>query len=465
MKKIIVFFSLALLCLAVSCDLFFSNNTGEEGAVTLSLGARSAYTGVPDDAAYTGTAPVGDDGRTVYPDLGEARFAVYDGSGKALRNYTFSGDQSSWTFSVPAGGPYWVDFSAPVQRPANIETDPFPCVKSFGATIKLDAVAGGSSQDLVLPLRVRETAIMAPYKFQDGTVKTDVWALFYDLPRDFENLVGYVERGAAVGNDNLCLDFDPYGRLLTTAERGGEIGLIKVEKFKTDQFISNITAESVAFNLRDGNVYYTSGSGYRYSVHKVSAKSFLESIIEEITDFIFPGSLTSPFITIDEEGAFYTISGEKIYRTTDNGQSVNFDIADIIDPAGQEWGEADVDWNILDLKALNGYLYVLLYVHVLGNDHYYDYFAAVPLESIKKGAVKGAAWFTGGKSVDELDGDHASDPYSLNGFFGPKKITGWGPDRLYVYDSHDMSDGFHRIVEVDLRNRRISKAGLVLRSR
>jgi hypothetical protein len=50
----------------------------------------------------------------------------------------------------------------------------------------------------------------------------------------------------------------------------------------------------------------------------------------------------------------------------------------------------------------------------------------------------------------------------LAGFWGSKKITGGGPDRVYVYDFYNLSHSFHRIVEVDLRKQRLSSAGLIL---
>jgi hypothetical protein len=114
------------------------------------------------------------------------------------------------------------------------------------------------------------------------------------------------------------------------------------------------------------------------------------------------------------------------------------------------------------LKAQNGYLYALLFVRFdsESGEEYYDYFAAIPIESIKQGNVQGA-WYAGGQSVDELDEGHDRTSKSLEGFFGPQKFAGWGPERVYVYDYNGDGDRFHRIVEVDLLNRKISKAGLI----
>jgi hypothetical protein len=66
--------------------------------------------------------------------------------------------------------------------------------------------------------------------------------------------------------------------------------------------------------------------------------------------------------------------------------------------------------------------------------------------------------------VDDIHKGEGLQPFSrsLEGFFGPKKIVGWGPERIYVYDQQGDSGAFHRIVEVDLRDRRISGAGLVV---
>jgi hypothetical protein len=462
MKKPLVLVLLSL-CFA-ACNVFFSNNTGEEGTVSLSLGEGGAYTGVFDGSVDFGGAPTAD-GQPLYPDLGNPRIAVYDASGKALRSSTFSGGSLSWDFSLPAGGPYWVDFSAPVQHPAAPQEDPFPFVKTFGATVKIDRVDPGSTRDLLLPLRVRETAIMAPYTREK---QTGVFAPFYDLPIQYpDRPIGtYVDRGN-VGADDLSLDFDPYGRLITTV--GNSERLYRIENFN-DSGRKRISSEfnvvdfnAVAFNLQNGELYISSAvANNKFDIGGVPANWF-DGVLNWFSGWWSKG-LSSPYFTIDEEGAFYTISGGKIYRTAHGSQSASFDIADIIDPAGQEWDEANVvERTILDLKALNGYLYILLFV-LDKQGQYYDYFAAVPVDAIKREAVKGAAWFAGGRSVDQLDEGYNTDPYSRKGFFGPKKIVGWGPERVYVYDLHGVDhDGFHRIVEVDIGSRGISKAGLVVK--
>jgi hypothetical protein len=450
MKKTALGGILILACLAVSCNLFFSGNTGEEGSLSFSLGEGGAYTGGSGDSAALGNVP------GVYPSLGNPRIVVYDASGKALRSYAFTGDSSSREFSLPAGGPYWVDFSATVQHPADTTGDPFPFVKSFGAMVKLDAVEKGSSRELPLPLRVRETAIMAPY--MPG--RTDVFVPFLDFPAEYPA----VPSGAFVDRDGIsdpCFDFDPYGRLITTAKRRGLLlpvsGVLTAEAFDSEheQFISSFLTdtEALAFNLRDGTLYRTTSvplsSGY--SVNPVSSSGFWESLGDVISSLFSSGELTSPLITTDEEGAFYVIKGDSIIRATEAG-TVSFGIADIIDPAGQDWNNSAVSGReIRDLKALNGYLYMLVHIKALSQS--YHYFAALPLESIKAGNAQ-AAWFAGGTSQAELSGSG-----SLAGFFEPKKIIGWGPERIYVYD---VSGGFHRTVEVDLRSRGISRAGLVL---
>jgi hypothetical protein len=449
MKRASIAGMLILACLAVSCNLFFSSNTGEDGTISLSLEEGGAYTG--DSADFDGDVP------GVYPSLGSPRIVVYDASGKALRSYAFTGDSSSWEFSLPAGGPYWVDFSAPVQHPADPISDPFPFVKSFGATVKLDAVEKGSSRELFLPLRVRETAIMAPYM----SGRANVFVPFFNFPAEYPA----VSPGAFVDREGIsdpCLDFDPYGRLITTANRGGLFspisGVLTVETFDSEHHITNnlfSITKGLAFNLRDGTLYCTTrtGSG-RYKVESVSSSGFWASLGNAILSLFSSGVLTSPIITTDEEGAFYVIKDDSIVRATEAG-AVSFDIADIIDPAGQAWDNSTVSAReILDLKALNGYVYMLIYIKAASQS--YHYFAALPLEAIKGGDVRGAAWFVGGKSA-ELSGSG-----SLAGFFEPKKIIGWGPERIYVYDVFNGAGGFHRTVEVDLRSRRISGAGLVL---
>jgi hypothetical protein len=460
MKKLLVLAALPILCFAAACNIFFSNNAGDEGGVTLSLGDGGAYTGVFEgNTAAFGDAPAG------LPDLGDPRIVIYDASGKALRSSTFTGGSSSWNFSLPAGGPYWVDFSAPVQHPADPKKDEFPFVKSFGATVKVDKVEAGSNRDLFLPLRVRETAIMAPYTISNNEVPTNVWAPFYDLPAEYpEAGVNYISR-RGVGDNNLNLDFDPYGGLLTTADDAK--WLYRIKNLKDPfQEISKTSTSNVAFNLQDGELYISSETADdgKFRIGKVPA-NWLQGMLNWLSGLWLKG-LSSSIFTVDEDGALYTIVDSKIYRTTLDDQFASFNIADIIDPTGQDWADGDPARKILDLKALNGYLYVLLYIQD-EQDHYYDYIAAVSLDSIKKGTGR-AAWAAGGRSVDELQGDNIN-PDSLEGFFGPKKIVGWGPDRIYVYDYQEYDSNpdkrFRRIVEVDIRNRRISRAGLVVRRR
>jgi hypothetical protein len=352
--------------------------------------------------------------------------------------------------------------------------DPFPFVKSFGATVKLDTVEKGSNRELFLPLRVRETAIMVPYRYneEDKYVDTTHFTPFYDMPEKYpaysvETVLPSIDRGT----DKICLEFDPYGRVFTT---GRSIQLLRL--FRFNDFFSNgsiyglsdtlTEARGLAFNLRNGRLYHAynlTSSVYYLLEHDVSSQDFKETSPPNSISH-----LDSAIITIDEEGMLYGIEDEnnKIsvrpmgsYYSRDNPVST-FDIDNLIDFLGREIESTP---EILDLKALNGYLYMLL--AVLQNDVYYDYFAAIPLESIKQGNVKGA-WYVGGTSVDELDGkDHNVGSNSLEGFFGPKKFVGWGPDRIYVYDYQGSNDnypnGFHRIVEVDLLNRKISRAGLI----
>jgi hypothetical protein len=91
MKKIPLGFALILVCLTASCDLFFSDNTGAEGSVTLSLGDGSAYTGVFNGAASFTGIPGGEGGG--FPDLGDSRIVVYNSAGKALGNRFLQGSR------------------------------------------------------------------------------------------------------------------------------------------------------------------------------------------------------------------------------------------------------------------------------------------------------------------------------------------------------------------------------------
>jgi hypothetical protein len=298
---------------------------------------------------------------------------------------------------------------------------------------------------------------MAPYMHG----RTDVFVPFHDFPAEYPAGVpaAFVDRN---GIDDPCLDFDPYGRLLTTARRGTTMlsvsGVLKTESLNSnnsghEQFINSFftTTAALAFNLRDGNLYRTSVVSGGYNVDPVSSGSFWDSLGDALSSLFSSGDLTSPLIATDEEGAFYVIKNDSIIRATATG-TVSFSIADVVGPGGQGHDPTVSVWSVLDLKALNGHLYMLLRCGVSSSVYYY--FAALPLGAIKKENVRGAAWFAGGGSPAELSGSG-----SLEGFFEPKMFTGWGPDRIYIYD---RADGFHRTLEVDLRGRRISRAGLVL---
>jgi hypothetical protein len=302
---------------------------------------------------------------------------------------------------------------------------------------------------------------MVPYMpGGSGNMRTDVFAPFFDLPAEYPA----VSSGGFVNRENLndlCFDFDPYGRLYATLKSPSQLYRIENLKAgggkKVSPDINLNTFNNAAFNLRDGQLYLITSGKKIVAVPRNWVAGFWDLVGD-----LFSDDVSSPVFTIDEEGAFYTIPGKGEISRTKDGKTDSFDIADIIKPAGQGWDEAKVEKReILDMKALNGYLYVLLYVFLNdGERRDYDYFAAIPLEAIKTGTVKGAGWAVGGRSADQLGGGRNTGRDSTEGFFGPKKIVGWGPERIYVYDFHNDKAGFHRIVEVDLRGRRISKAGL-----
>ncbi|MDR1278372.1 MAG: hypothetical protein LBK02_06450, partial [Treponema sp.] len=120
MKKAIACFALLAACLFAACNVFFTNNTGEEGSLTLSLGSGGPAAGTHDAGAIFYLPGSDENGEGVaFPTLGNSRIVVYNSAGKILRDYSFTQGQASLQFSIPAGGPYWVDFSAPVVHPAN----------------------------------------------------------------------------------------------------------------------------------------------------------------------------------------------------------------------------------------------------------------------------------------------------------------------------------------------------------
>ncbi|MDR1099726.1 MAG: hypothetical protein LBL28_04520, partial [Treponema sp.] len=114
MKKTIPCFALLAACLFAACNVFFSNNAGEEGSLTLSLGTGGPSAATPDAGASFYLPVPNEDGEGgVFPTLGDSRITVYNSAGKILRDYSFAQGQTSLQFSLPAGGPYWLDFSAP----------------------------------------------------------------------------------------------------------------------------------------------------------------------------------------------------------------------------------------------------------------------------------------------------------------------------------------------------------------
>jgi hypothetical protein len=414
----------------------------------------------------------------VYPGLESPRIGVYNPAGKLIREAAGSGKLE---FTVPAGGPYWIDFSAAVSHPRtedggpDTETDNFPFVKSFGATVKIEKVRAGSSQEISLPLRVRETAIMVPYSYnQDKNVNRNVFVPVYDLPGAFP---GGGIHSIDKGIDEICFDFDPFGRLFAM-EKVKAFDIIPAgtyvcqrDNLSGDRKIVNTVgsfgnSHGLAFNLLDGYLYYSYRSillnnPYYLSVYDVSSQSYVRKDNSL-------SHLSSAIITIDDEGILYGVTGQEAdtaitvrkpgsyWKADGDGVSSLF-IKSIFEKALPDGDSGDyiTSESILDLKALNGYLYMIC----RQNEDFPAFFAAVPLEAVRTGNPAGGAWFVKGLTVDDL-ATAASD--TLEGFLGARKFAGWGPDRLYVYDTQGNTDyGTHRIVEVDLGNRRLSKAGMI----
>jgi hypothetical protein len=461
MKKAYFACTLAVMFLFAACGEFFNLSGGEGTFIYIPADSAAPASG---SSFYT---------PGIQPPLESPRIGVYNSAGKLIREAAGAGKLE---FTIPAGGPYWVDFSAAVSHPRTEDggeatgQDNFPFVKSFGATVKIEEVRAGSSQEISLPLRVRETAIMVPYMPYEGGqgVNRNVFVPFYDLPGEFPK-----ENPPSINKeiDEICFDFDPFGRLFAM-EKTSIIPILEIiekdvyrrdnlssQQTKVNTLPSSTDQHGLAFSLLDGYLYYSYKSvGGSYNISKYYPYSYgsLGSPSGE-------SNLSSAIITIDDEGILYgvaivekdNISGAAIaarqpgsYWEAADGASVF--ITSIFEkilpdlPADSISSE-----NILDLKALNGYLYMLCRI----TDDVY--LAAVPLEAVRTGTLGGGAWFIGA-----LPGENqaAHDPYTLEGFWGAQKIVGWGPDRLYVYD---RSNEIHRIVEVDTGNRRISRAGLV----
>jgi hypothetical protein len=460
MKRIYCGLILTAALFFAACSELFNGQTGEGTFIYL-----------PPE----GAVPAADTSFALpaeYPVLGQARIGVYNGAGKLIRN---AGGSGKLEFTIPAGGPYWVDFSAPVIHAAEADKDLFPFVKSFGATVKIDAVTAGSTREITLPLRVRETAIMVPYRLEVDVVRRSVFVPFYELPAAYpSDEPSYFDKGT----DEICFEFDPFGRLFAMERYLSVFNYVYrretlgSQKDDVNTLPSSADEHGLAFNVLNGHLYYA----YRSTVDSklyISEYDVSNGDKREEND---PSRLSSALITIDEEGFLYGVT-----RSDDEGYSIT------VREQGKYWEETppslsmnalaenllgfkDDDGykvgDIFDMKALNGYLYLIFYIQTTAGEdaQYYDYFAAVPLESVRAGN-SGGAWFTGGQSVDQTVEDGKTiDPLSLAGFYGPQKFAGWGPDRIYVYDYNSPTshtNEFHRIVEVDLRDRAISKAGLV----
>jgi hypothetical protein len=451
MKTAYCGFVLAAAFLCASCGELYNGQSGE-----------GTFVYIPAEGPVVPAADSLFDVPGKFPALGNVRLGAYNASGKMIREAAGNGKLE---FTLPAGGPYWLDFSAPVIHDSNPETDPFPFVKSFGATVKIEKVTAGSSREISLPLRVRETVIMVPYLYSDKELSKAVFVPFYDLPAQ------YPVSGPLVsvdkGMEEICFDFDPFGRLF--AMESGVLGkcvyrrnTLSSPKELINTLPSSTGEHGLAFNVLNGRLYYAylGGTGLnqnKYVLSEYDVSRSGQGTLKQNT----ASNLSSALITIDEEGFLYGVTGPKN------------DIEITVRKQGAYWTESSsslsmrsvagslpedngIVENISDLKALNGYLYVLFTV-ISGNN---GYCAAIPLESVRAGTL-GGAWFAGSMMSGEQTG--APDLFSTAGFYGLKKFVGWGPDRLYIYDVHgNGEDSFHRIVELNLRDRKISKAGLIV---
>jgi hypothetical protein len=450
MKKLVTGLILMAILLSASCEAFFSGNTGEDGIVTLVL---------RDSAAGTFRSlfdpPKDPNGEVIWPDLENARIRVSAVAGNVVREYTVAGD-GEWKFSVPAGGPYGVDFSASVIHDPDAEADLFPFVKSFGAEVRVERVRAGSTQTIRLPLRVRETAIMAPYRPEGQGANTGVFAPFYDLPAEYPGNAGYVSRNFDTDPD-YYFEIDPYGRLITTI--GGVSHIQMAENLGDLNSLVNpvlVHFYGFAYQLPEGDLYftYTYGSGNTYHFSRES-----NNLLGDISSTFGP-ALSSPLITIDEDGTLYGIQNNNSISVWDMAGGYEGEPSYSLDTnriSGKVAPEGTVEL-FSDIKALNGRLYALL--HIKEGEANYHALAAIPLESVKNGNVEGM-WFMGEKVPD-----FGAVRESREGFFHPKKIVGWGPDRLYVFDETQLPEGqdnYYRIVEVDIGNRQISGVGLFVK--
>lgn len=447
MKTAYCGFVLAAALVCASCSELYNGQSGE-----------GTFVYMPPEGPAVPAQGSSFDVPGKFPALGSARLGVYNASGKMIRE---AGGSGKLEFSLPAGGPYWLDFSAPVIHDLNPETDPFPFVKSFGATVKIEKVTAGSSREISLPLRVRETAIMVPYS-TDGEVNETVFVPLYELPAEYPvPSPPYLDKGT----EEICFDFDPFGRLFAMENIINENSKYVYRRdtlfsqgTRVNTLLPSSTEEhGLAFNVLNGRLYYAYLSSIPSHPYYLSEYDGSSS---------GPGTpikngqlnLASALITIDEEGFLYgvvidqhdqlslTARKQGAYWAGSPVLSMKSILEDLLEVKGYA-----VE-TIADLKALNGYLYILFGA---GDG---KYCAAIPLESVRAGTLKDA-WFAGGAAFEEGQ-TGAPDPYSTAGFYGPEKFVGWGPDRLYVYDVW-YDDSRHRIVELNLRDRKISKAGLV----